>query len=349
MKKYKVSGLEYSLSIYLLSIVVMFGSVCVFRESIYISTIDLYIDIKMVSTIMLFLSLLNTFFSLIVSYNRTLLDILISALVPFALYSLLFDMQYFFLFGIFVMICVIAVCVIVTILIKRNSIRIKTRKILHVLRYAIFAIMIIPMCVSFLFNTWGDKAVKTNVPVKADMPMQDGSMIKAQIGTLLPLVNGIWYGMGTQERIDILQIIVNIESTYLGCVAVPLVADTLSTYTSACYMHDKKMIAIDLEHLKTAEPEACICSIIHEVRHVYQRQMVESVDWEKEGSSTLAGLLEIHKWKENFENYTLSAENNAYAKQPIESDAYEYSQKRGPEYFEKIKQYSGVAGTGQNS
>lgn len=342
MKKYKVSGLEYSLSIWLLSIVILFGCVCIFRESIYIGKIDLYIDIKIVSTIMVVLSLLNTFFSLSVSYNRKMLDVLMSALAPFALYSLLFDMQYAFWFGIFVIICIIVSCVAITILIKRIYQRIGTRKILHVLRYVIFAIMIIPMCAAFLFNMCGDKALKTYVPVNADMPIQDESMVKAQIGMLIPLVDGRWDGLSSQEKTDILQTIVNIESTYLGCTAMPLVSDTLGAYTSACYMHDRKLIAIDLNQLKNGQPEECVRSIIHEVRHVYQRQMVETVNWEKEGSSTLAGLGKIYKWKENFENYTLSTEDNAYVKQPIEVDAYEYSHEQTPEYFERIKEYSGI-------
>ena len=138
-----------------------------------------------------------------------------------------------------------------------------------------------------------------------------------------------WDTLSLQSRLDLLQLLADIEAYDLRIPTVPLESTKLISYaTLATYGPEKKIITIDLQHVNVDTAFECVRSVIHEMRHHMQHQFIEVIDFSNEASDSCY-FDQIRNWREEFLNYNSGygseEDYEAYASQSCEEDARAYS------------------------
>jgi membrane protein implicated in regulation of membrane protease activity len=139
-----------------------------------------------------------------------------------------------------------------------------------------------------------------------------------------------------QEKLDAYQVIINMETAYLGCDSVQLASQCLCDQELAGYYnHRKRLIVIDTEILD-ADSELdigyCISVLLHEVYHTYENDCVDALEHAKIENTNLLFYQNIESWKEELEDYqTYQGEDAgyesylAYSSQSVEQCADNYA------------------------
>ena len=190
--------------------------------------------------------------------------------------------------------------------------------------------------------------ISSTIEVTNNAEVKNNSLIKAHLKKLMPIIDGTYSELSLTQRLDIFQIIVNIECTYFcSSVAVPVKVKPISTVngiTYAYYNNGDETIYLNESVFNDLDDEDALYIVLHEVRHVYQyeqKKLYESVPNEFKSLSTLSGAKEC---KEGLNKYIQSEEDyKGYKNQKIEQDAEAYAYVTSAEYLKLIKQYSSDA------
>ena len=149
------------------------------------------------------------------------------------------------------------------------------------------------------------------------------------IESLIHLKPGRWDKLEQKEKLNILQIIANIEATYLG-LKTPVRVGTrfIGTDISGCYDNSKKTAYICIDRLEIQCPKESVKTLLHEMKHAYQHECVELL--EKVGD--YSGLLlfkDARTFSEGFEEYPYERDTPeqmiAYMRNATEVSARAYS------------------------
>ena len=143
---------------------------------------------------------------------------------------------------------------------------------------------------------------------------------------LLCFTDDRWESYDIDERITIMQELVDFESERLGIPSIPVAAELLGNYILGQYSNETNEMWIDIEYLSDAPVEECIRTICHEVYHSFQYYLVNSMDWENEALQSVY-FTELRSWKANQENYQSVEVSGyeAYAEQALEVTARSYA------------------------
>ena len=135
-----------------------------------------------------------------------------------------------------------------------------------------------------------------------------------------------WKKYSINEKITILQELVDFESQKLGIPAVPVSTEMLGAFTLGQYSDETNEMWINIEYLAESEAEECIDTICHETFHSYQHFLVNNMDWENTALQS-EYFSELRMWKENQENYQSAWVSGfeAYENQPLEVAARQYA------------------------
>ena len=221
--------------------------------------------------------------------------------------------------------------------------------------------LITAVCVFSLIVTWPISITKNNllsnkavdeseiisstIEATNNAETKDNSLIKAHLKELMPLIDGTYSELSLAERLDIFQIIVNIECTYFGSsIAVPVKIKPIPTIngtTYAYYNNGEETIYLNESVFNDLDVEDALYIVFHEVYHVYQheqKKLYESVPDELKNLSTLSAAKEC---KEGLDKYIQSEEDyDGYKNQSIEQQADAYAYVTTREYLKLIKQYA---------
>lgn len=314
----------------------------VFNRGLYISEIGVYLNKWLFMSVMGVVLVLNIFVNAFPIYTKQKIDRYIHTLLPIEVFTALFNMQYDFLIGMVFLILSVFTAFAIIISMTRGADSKRQYKVIQRLRYPLLAAMIVSLIMSLGFYIAGDKSLKTTVQTDSDVETLENSMVKHEIKHLKVFVDGNWETLRNQQKLDALQRIVNIESTYLGCDAMLLAADTLPDGEGGNYDALQKKIFIDYELLESNDTEKCVMSVIHEVRHRYQDELVSSINWNFKNAHKLRDLLKANSWKNNYDNYLDSSAvgEERYFYQPVEYDAYSYSLTQTEEYFNQMNKFA---------
>ena len=160
--------------------------------------------------------------------------------------------------------------------------------------------------------------------------------IKNNINELKQLRNSEWQKLSVQEKIDVLQIVANIEARVLGIsTKLSLGAKNMSEYTVGLYEKDTDKIYINIDSLADCRAEEALNTICHESYHAYQAKMAEVYNNLNENEKKLKIFKDAQKYAENYDNYYFTGEK--YYNQPLEVDAREYAENAVGEYYAKIE------------
>lgn len=167
-----------------------------------------------------------------------------------------------------------------------------------------------------------------------EVPQRELTLFERHADTVAELNE--WDRLNNERRLDLLRRIGLIEMEYLGVNGVDVQIDSEKMPMSyfAYYDDSIKQIRINIVHICSDDVEENVNTILHEVFHVYQHSVVDSLDFNSEQVQNSFYYSQARIWNENFKNYVTGANDyNAYATQPVEADANRHADARTAEYL----------------
>ncbi len=136
-----------------------------------------------------------------------------------------------------------------------------------------------------------------------------------------------WDAQSTQDKITLLQALVDMEAKKLGIPAAKTVTEKLPPYIVGQHSGDDDMIWIDIEHINSDSIKEVLHTCLHETYHSFQAYVVRNIDWDSEFSEC-ALFDEARTWKANQAGYIRGAvDYEAYEAQPLEASADRFAEK----------------------
>lgn len=147
-----------------------------------------------------------------------------------------------------------------------------------------------------------------------------------------------WEKMSIDEKLDLLQIVTNIELNHLGLDhELKVHATTLGKNTNACYRPKEKSVNVNIKRLEYAKGYEMLTSVAHESFHAYQHRMVETYKTAGAAEKKLLYFRKLEKYDKEMSNYISGkADYEAYYNQSMEIDARAYGKERAAYYHNKL-------------
>ncbi|MCR4646112.1 MAG: DMT family transporter [Oscillospiraceae bacterium] len=169
---------------------------------------------------------------------------------------------------------------------------------------------------------------------------QDATIVN-NMDMLCNLQESVWEKLPTEERLDVLQTIANIECRYLGLshelhVAVGDVDDgAVGGYDDSHYQ-----IKITPEYFTRAKPFSLVNAVCHESYHAYQYDLIRLYDLAPDDLRDLRVFRKAQAYEDEFRFYdSTDGDETLYYTQECETDARDYASTATEEYYNRIKKY----------
>ncbi len=135
-----------------------------------------------------------------------------------------------------------------------------------------------------------------------------------------------WKKSSIEERIIIMQRLVDFEANRFGMPTIKLTAGMIGIFTLGAYDNESNEMWINTEHLTTASVDQCIQTICHESHHAFVDFLVENLPWDNPALNS-SYFNEIRTWAQNQKNYKNVWEDgeDEYLNQPLEVSARTYA------------------------
>lgn len=308
-----------------------------------------YAKSKMTLWIMIGFSILICAF-ILNRYTRTGWTVLAALIIPFGLYTVLTYTTTVGNWMLVVLYLAIALAVIYSVFVltrkiknRRNRSKIIKRR-LHcccvTLQSSLAIAMLLVVGIIGVQGIFGDSILKSSV--SATVNEQGVSQtISNNIDTVLLLREEEWSQLTTQEKLDTLQTVANIEAHYLGLPnELNVGIANLGEYTLACYNDNTHTISIDLNHLENDSVYDVLDSCCHEAYHSYQHRLVEAYNAADENSKGLRIYKAAAQYGQEFNNY-IDGDYDfcSYYYQNCEMDARDYAEEAVSDYYRRIYEY----------
>lgn len=165
--------------------------------------------------------------------------------------------------------------------------------------------------------------------------------ISNNIDTILLLQEEEWLTLTTQEKLDTLQTVANIEAHYLGLPnELNVGAANLEEDTLACYDDSTYTISIDINHLENDSVYDVLDSCCHEAYHSYQHRLVDAYNASDERLRELRLFKSAAQYSQEFDGYTDGGNDYyTYYFQDCEMDARDYAEDAVVDYYNRIDKY----------
>ncbi len=174
--------------------------------------------------------------------------------------------------------------------------------------------------------------------------------IENKIDTVSNFTEDKWYDLSEREKLSSMQTIANIEREYLGIpYKLKVKTGVLDGDTLAHYSSTSNHIVVDIEYLKTSEPDKALNTICHEVYHAYQYCLCRVYDKAPSDLKSLKIFNNVAEYEEEFKNYEDGKEDyEGYYYQAAEASAREYAQDACLNYKLKIYKFTGIYNFGKS-
>lgn len=200
-------------------------------------------------------------------------------------------------------------------------------------------ILLVPLGVKLIF---GHGIMSTTVTSVDSASKASEWTVKNNINTVRLLREDEWSTLDTQEKLDVLGVVLNIEIRYLGLNhELYLKSAILDTNTAAHYNHNNYEIVIDINHLQSASAEEILDSLCHECYHSYQYQMIALYNESPEKYRNMLLFQYVDDYIKEFSDYSDGKGNiGDYYFQTVEIAARKYAAQSVGEYYELIEEYT---------
>jgi hypothetical protein len=165
--------------------------------------------------------------------------------------------------------------------------------------------------------------------------------IDRQMDTLVQLHGDNWKNLTIQERLNVLQVVANIEQRHLGTsTELNVGVNNLDKSLYGYYDDKSHRIVLSVGLLQQSSPWLAIQTVCHESYHSYQHRLIDLYNETDEKSRQLMIFDDIRQFKKEFADYQDSEKDfEAYYLQKCESTAREYGTQGMIEYYTRIDRY----------
>lgn len=158
------------------------------------------------------------------------------------------------------------------------------------------------------------------------------NLVKQQEKQLIKLAQPVWEKLTAEEKTEVMQVLVNVEASLLDVEPVPVEVCKLEDKTLGGYTGDS--IKIDIAYVESAQASEIINTVCHEVRHAYQRHVVEMLDWSDENVQQHYFYQNARSWKDNLKDYIDGGKDfDGYYGQSMERDARSWAEAHSGDYY----------------
>ena len=175
------------------------------------------------------------------------------------------------------------------------------------------------------------------------VPGKDAPTIGESMSTLVRLSDETWPQLSPNERVDLLQLVANIEAGRLGLPnELNVEGDNIQAEdTYSYYLDDTKRIVISLDIIMRNKANQAVESVLHEAYHSYQHRLMDAFSQVDDDLKNLMIFDDAESYIDEFENY--SDGNGDYFKyfyQDCEEDARDYANAHIDDYFSRVERYA---------
>lgn len=313
-----------------------------------VPTLSLVISTRIFWGLNVFLILLS--FLLTCKKRRTKINMWATIAFPSVMYFCIsFGKEYVLQLSVFAII-LISVLLLYTVAVAANLAGARTRGVFYPIRKIAgglihgYRVLVgtssgVLLCVFLLGVTLGITGFKPNE--KAANPTRHTVTISENIETVCLLQEDEWDRLSVQERLDVLQVIANIEASYLGLphelnVFSTVMDDDLSGY----YNDATHSIYLNLDDLSYGSAHDALDTLTHEAYHAYEHRLVDLYEEISEEHRSLLLLEAAAEYKYEFANYIDGDEDLfGYATQSVELDCMKYSIIATDDYYTRIDEH----------
>lgn len=175
----------------------------------------------------------------------------------------------------------------------------------------------------------------------ADTPVVNYSTIENNLETICLLEEETWDNLSLQERMDVLQVIANIEASYLGLPHELNAISAISDEETLGYYDDQThTIAINIDFLQNGNSADILETLTHEAFHAYEHRLVDLYESVTDELKELRLLHRAKIYSDEFENYIDGSDDPiGYFFQAVELDSDAYAAAAVQQYFDAIYAY----------
>ena len=133
----------------------------------------------------------------------------------------------------------------------------------------------------------------------------------------------LWEAIPLEEKLEALQLIVDVETAYLGLPdRITVCAEELGASTLGAYSHDERRIFISEALLRLNYPEECLDTALHEVYHSYQHHLCDLYKGIDDRYRSMIHIRDASTYSYEFSNYVDGEDDyTEYLIQLAEQDA----------------------------
>ena len=284
--------------------------------------------------------------------RRTNVSMIVNILIPYELYTVLAYNTYIpqMVWGSIILSGILSVAFIFLAISPDNQpTQRRTPRFKRRLKHGLLgARTIVAFCMLILLVPLGARLIFSHGIISTTVPPVDTASkasewtVKSNIDTVRLLQEESWSKLSTQEKLDVLGVIVNIEIRYLGLNhELYLKSGILDINTAAHYNHNNYEIVIDINYLQSASAEDILDSLCHECYHSYQYQMIALYNDIPEKYRNMLLFQYVDDYIEEFSDYTNGTESiEDYYYQTVEIAARRYAAQSVDEYYNLIDEYT---------
>lgn len=277
--------------------------------------------------------------------KRNNFSMAVNTIIPFGIYTIIVYLHYFKVATILVIsIALLLIALYGMLIFGRKINNISRKNIILKRRFRTFAYgsrSLLAMCMAVVIVFVGVKTTLSGSLLKSDVQAANVQTneewtIANNIDTVCKLQDSVWQGLSLDERVDVLQVICNIEANYLGTdFEFNLSVSPLDEYVQGQFNENTHNITIDMELVKFGSSEEVLSTLLHECYHGYEYSCISLLDDFAEEEKNLYIYKKIVEYKKGFDNYN----KIPYYTNPVEIDARKYSRETVLDYQNRIKEH----------
>ena len=311
-------------------------------SSIYVRSLDVYMDANSADLVYYGIVLLVTFVTMFVCRERkTVQSLFKCTAIPILSFCLLNSEYQVCLLVSLVLVSVLMVSLIVQVIMLRkkyqqeqkHSIKKIVCRFISITQNRITKVMLVATISCVVLAIIDESFISDELA--SDMERID--RYRYLSGELIEEINR-YDDVSTDRKAQILKEVVASEADYLGITSsYSITFDALPEGTYGWFDRSRMVIVIDKAYVDTESFEASLQVCLHEVYHLYQYELVGCLDWEGINSD-LALIAEISQWKREYKDYKTTSVDGyeEYAQQLLEVSAREFSEETARIYLDMV-------------
>lgn len=186
---------------------------------------------------------------------------------------------------------------------------------------------------------WNNTIVNTSV--EATNYGNTGNTIESNIRTLVKLESNTWKKLSIRERLDVLQVVANVEQNYLGVNDLNVTVREMDDSINGSYDDGKHNIMINFNHIQKDSSWDLVKTVTHEAYHSYEYKLIELYRKVDDNYKKMKIFKNVEEYIYEFDNYNDGSYGiDEYYRQKCEKNAREYSEEAVLDYYEQITDYS---------